>query len=117
MKKDDLRTSDYIEHILTAIERVREYTASVSLESFQATPMIIDAVVRNLEIVGEAARNIMLDDPGFIDSHPEIPWQEMYGTRNRISHGYFANNTEVVWRTIQHDLPDLERQLLSLKAR
>ncbi|QBQ98152.1 DUF86 domain-containing protein [Paraburkholderia pallida] len=115
MKKGDLRTRDYIEHILTAIERIRDYTASVTLETFQTTPMVIDAVVRNLEIIGEAARNVIQDDPTFIAAHPEIPWQAMYATRNRVSHGYFDIDTRTVWVTVQNDLPELERALLPLK--
>jgi uncharacterized protein with HEPN domain len=112
MRKKDLRTVDYIDHMLEAIRRILEYTAPLSKAQFETTPIAIDAVVRNLEVIGEAARNVMLDDPDFVAAHPEIPW---YGTRNRISHGYYAINTDVIWQTIQHDLRELQTALLQLK--
>jgi uncharacterized protein with HEPN domain len=115
MKKSDLRTKDYIEHMLEAIGRIREYVAPLSLDTFESTQMVVDAVVRNIEIIGEAAHNVMLDDPAFVAAHPGIPWQDIYAMRNRVSHGYFAINTHVVWVTIQRDLPKLERDLLHLQ--
>jgi uncharacterized protein with HEPN domain len=114
MKKSDLRTADYIEHMLEAIGRIREYVAPLSLETFESTRMAVDAVIRNLEIIGEAAHNVMLDDPAFVTAHPEIPWQDVYAMRNRVSHGYFSINLKVVWVTIQRDLPELERKLVDL---
>ena len=73
MRKKDLRTPDYLRHILDAIERIRTYTEPLSHESFAATPMAVDAVVRNIEIIGEAAHNITQGDPEFAAAHPEIP--------------------------------------------
>lgn len=115
MKKGDLRTPDYIEHMLEAIGQIREYVAPLSAESFESTRMAVDAVVRNLEIIGEAARNVMLGDPAFVAGHPEIPWESMYSMRNRISHGYFAVNATTIWVTVERDLPALERELIRLK--
>jgi uncharacterized protein with HEPN domain len=77
--------------------------------------MAVDAVIRNLEVIGEAAHNVMLDDPAFVAAHPEVPWQDIYAMRNRVSHGYFAINHKLVWVTIHRDLPDLEQQLAGLK--
>ena len=114
MKKNELRTPHYLQHILTAIARIRAYTAPLSIETFEATPMAVDAVVRNFEIIGQAARNIMRGDPGFAAAHPEIPWDVMYGMRNQVSHAYFAVDLGVVWHTAQNDLPELENKLLSL---
>lgn len=115
MRKKDLRTPDYLRHILDAIERIRSYTEPLSREGFEATPMAVDAVVRNIEIIGEAGRNITQCDPDFAAAHPEIPWEAMYGMRNQVSHGYFAVDIDIVWSTIQTYLPDLERKLLKLK--
>ncbi|WP_322042941.1 DUF86 domain-containing protein [Paraburkholderia sp. J67] len=109
--KGELRTPHFIEHMLTAIARIREYTAPLSVQSFKATPMAIDAVVRNFEIIGEASRNIMRVDPDFVARHGDIPWQDMYGMRNQMSHAYFAVDLDLVWQTIQRDLPELERAL------
>lgn len=117
MKKGGLRTADYIQHMLDAIGRIREYTAALSQEAFEATPMAVDAVVRNLEIIGEAAHNVMRDDPAFAAAHAQVPWETMYAMRNRISHGYFAVDAGVVWSTVQRDLPELQRELTSLAAR
>lgn len=78
--------------------------------------MVIDAVVRNLEIIGEAAHNLVVHDPAFAAAHPEIPWESMYSMRNRISHSYFAINTNTIWVTVQRDLPALEHDLLYLRS-
>ncbi|POR55757.1 uncharacterized protein with HEPN domain [Paraburkholderia eburnea] len=117
MRKEDLRTPDYLQHMLDAAERIRSYLAPLSQESFEATPMAIDAVARNLEIIGEAARNIMRGDPAFTSTHPEIPWEAMYGMRNRISHAYFSVDTSIVWSTAQTWVPDLVRKLLPLTSK
>ncbi|CAG9214875.1 conserved hypothetical protein [Paraburkholderia tropica] len=116
MRKENLRTPDYLQHMLDAVDRIRSYVAPLSQESFEAAPMAIDAVVRNLEIIGEAARNIMRGDPAFASAHPEIPWEAVYGMRNRVSHAYFSVDTSIVWSTVQTWVPDLERKLLKLKV-
>ena len=116
MRKKDLRTPDYLRHILDAIERIRSYTGPLSRESFEATPMAIDAVVRNIEIMGEASHNITRGDPDFAAAHPEIPWEAIYRMRNQVSHGYFAVDIDIVWSTVQTYLPDLERKLSRLKS-
>ncbi len=116
MKKGDFRTADYIEHMLDAIGQVREYVAAHSFETFSSTRLYIDAVVRNIEIIGEAARNVMISDPAFVAAHPEIPWEGMYSMRNRLSHGYFFVNVETIWVTAQRDLPELGHKLRSLAS-
>jgi uncharacterized protein with HEPN domain len=103
--------------MLDAADRIRAYLAPLSQESFEATPMAVDAVVRNLEIIGEAARNIMRGDPAFAAAHPEIPWEAMYGMRNRISHAYFSVDTSIVWSTAHTWVPDLVHKLLQLTSR
>ncbi|WP_321947905.1 DUF86 domain-containing protein [Paraburkholderia sp. J10-1] len=114
MRKEDLRTPDYLAHILEAVERIGTYTAPLSQEDFEATPMAVDAVVRNLGIIGEAARNITRGDSAFAAAHPEIPWEAMYGMRNRVTHGYFSVDVAIVWSTVQIWIPDLKRKLLPL---
>lgn len=66
-------------------------------------------MIRNIEIMGEAARNIEQRHPDFAEQHPDIPWADMYFMRNRVSHGYFTVDLEIVWKTIQNDLPGLAR--------
>jgi uncharacterized protein with HEPN domain len=75
-----------------------------------------DAVIRNIEIIGEAAKNVERADPVFVADHPEIPWLVIYAMRNRLSHGYFEVDLDVIWQTIQTDLPRLEAQIRALKG-
>lgn len=111
MNKGCFRTPDYLDHILQAIGRIRRYTAAMSEEKFLASEMVQDAVVRNIEIIGEAARNIMRHHPEFASQHPEVPWSDVYLMRNQVSHGYFSVDLEIVWKTLQRDIPQLERQV------
>ena len=102
-----LRVPDYLSHILAAIERIERHTADVDELGFLNSELIQDAVIRNIEIIGEAANNIQRVDAAFAAAHGEIPWQVMYAMRNRLSHGYDQVDFEMVWRTIRNDLPDL----------
>lgn len=79
------------------------------------TPLIQDAVIRNVEVIGEAANNIQRVHPAFADQHPEIPWQLMYAMRNRLSHGYDAIDLDLVWRAISDNLPELYRLVKSVQ--
>jgi len=102
-----LRVPDYLGHILAAIERIKRHTAVVDEIGFLKSELIQDAVIRNIEIIGEAANNIQRVDAAFAAANDEIPWQVMYAMRNRLSHGYDQVDFEMVWRTICNDLPDL----------
>lgn len=115
MTREPLRVTDYLGHIIEAIERIGEYTADIDEVGFLDNKMIQDAVLRNIEIVGEAARNIERDAPEFAAQHPEIPWTVIYTMRNRIAHGYFKVDLEIVWRTIQRDLPELAKAIGDLR--
>jgi uncharacterized protein with HEPN domain len=74
---------------------------------FLSSELIQDAVIRNLEIIGEAANNVLREDASFATKHADIPWQVMYAMRNRLSHAYDKVDLEIVWKTIQRDLPEL----------
>lgn len=102
-----LRLLDYIGHILQAMERIDRYTADIDEVGFLKNEMIQDAVIRNIEIIGEASNNILRMAPEFATRHDDIPWLVMYTMRNRVSHGYDKVDLEIVWRTIQDDLPKL----------
>lgn len=108
-----LRVPDYLEHILQAIERIERHTADVDEMGFLASELIQDAVIRNLEVIGEAANNIQRVDAAFAMAHGEVPWQVMYAMRNRLSHGYDRVDFEIVWKTIHRDLPDLYKLVLA----
>lgn len=97
-----------VEHILTAIEKIERYTAGMTEESFQASEITIDAVIRNFQIIGEAARNV----PDEVQqAHPEVPWRLMQGMRHILVHAYDTVKLDIVWRTIQQDLPPLVEPL------
>jgi uncharacterized protein with HEPN domain len=75
-----------------------------------------DAVIRNIEIIGEASNNIQRVDPAFAAQHDDIPWLVMYTMRNLVSHGYDKVDLEIVWKTIQSDLPSLHAQISEVRA-
>jgi uncharacterized protein with HEPN domain len=102
-----LRVPDYLGHILEAIERIEEYVSDMDELAFLSSRLVQDAVIRNIEIIGEASNNIQRVDPVFAAQHAEIPWQVMYAMRNRVSHGYDQVDFDMVWKTICNDLPDL----------
>jgi uncharacterized protein with HEPN domain len=100
-KKDMLRIPDYLEHILEALNRIFDYIDEIDELSFVASPLIQDAVIRNLEIIGEASRNLLRFHTDFTEKYPEVPWEDMYWMRNRISHGYFSIDCNSSARTVK----------------
>ncbi len=114
MTQDSIRVADYLEHIAQAIQRIKRYTDDMPEVAFLENELVQDAVIRNIEIIGEAARNIERNDPVFAAQHAEIPWEVIYAMRNRVAHGYFKVDLEIVWKTIQADLPALGWQISKL---
>jgi len=92
-------------HIRDAIETIEEYIEGVAYEQFVSNKMMIDAVVRELEIVGEASNNLSQQ---FQQDHADIQWRRMKDMRNFLIHEYFGVNTKVVWDTCKHDVPALK---------
>jgi uncharacterized protein with HEPN domain len=88
-----------------AIEKIERYLAATDYETFAGDDMKIDAVVRELEIIGEAAKNL---SASFTDEHPDIPWRRIKAMRNVLIHQYFGVNLKVVWDTCQSNLPQLK---------
>lgn len=115
MKKDELRVPDYLGHIIEAVERINTYTEDMDEVGFLQNQLVQDAVIRNIEIIGEAARNIEKHHPEFAGQHPDVPWEDVYLMRNRVSHGYFSVDLEVVWKTVQRDVPELGQQIRQLQ--
>ena len=94
----------YLYDILESIEKIQQYTANLTFEDFVANNMAVDAVVRNFEIIGEAASHI----PDNIQSkYSEVPWFEMKGMRNIMVHEYFRVDLKIVWMTARVSLPAL----------
>jgi uncharacterized protein with HEPN domain len=113
-KSDLLRIPDYLGHILEAIERIDRYLADTDEAAFLNDQKTQDAVVRNFEILGEAAHNIESHHSAFAAAHPDIPWAVIYAMRNRVAHGYFKVDYSMIWKTIHTELPDLYAQIKQL---
>ena len=109
-----LRLADYVQHILQAIGNIQDYTAGMDLAAFMADRKTSDAVIRNLEVIGEASNNIAKNHADFAALHSEVPWGFAYEMRNALAHGYFTVDLAIVWQTIQNDLPALQRQVSAL---
>ncbi len=101
----------YLQDIIECISKISKYTGKLTFVDFAKTPIIIDAVIRNLEIIGEAAKNIPQE---YKSAHKEIPWRKMIDMRNKVVHEYFGVDTEILWATIKKDLPTLKRQIKAL---
>jgi len=106
------RLQGYLEHIAEAIERATGYLQPLQdLEALQENQQIQDAVVRNIEIIGEAVNKIYNLAPEFVNRHPELPWARMRGMRNVVIHEYFFVDLKIVWTTVKDDLPRLKQQI------
>jgi uncharacterized protein with HEPN domain len=101
----------YLDDILSSIIAIEEFTKGMTFEDFQNDRKTVDAVIRNLEIIGEAANNIPQE---LKNSYSIIPWRDMISMRNKIMHEYFGVDTEIMWKTIQEDLPSLKTKIESL---
>jgi len=102
MQRDD----SYLVDILTAIHRIETFIHNVDFNQFLENPEKCWAIVSQIAIIGEAANHLT---GKFKHSHPEIPWQEITGMRNRVIHGYDQINWQLIWETIQRDLPPLKK--------
>jgi len=104
--------NEFIRHILIGIEKIERHTQGLDLQGFLANDLIQDAVIRNLEVIGEASKNIMKHYSEFSTSQPEIQLSAAYQMRNAVSHGYFAVDLNIVWTTVERSIPELKTQLL-----
>ncbi|MBI5221030.1 MAG: DUF86 domain-containing protein [Candidatus Liptonbacteria bacterium] len=98
----------YLVDIKTALENVEQYTAGLPMADFIGDQKTVDAVVRNLEIMGEAAANLTEDER---EKYPAVPWGKIIGMRNKVIHEYFGVDTEILWQTIKEDLPKLKEEI------
>lgn len=98
------RDEAYLLDILIAARRAVRFLEGMTWEAFEQSELHQNAVMRPLEIIGEAARRVSQDTR---DAHPDIPWDQMIGMRNRLIHEYFRVNLTTVWETVQDDLPPL----------
>jgi uncharacterized protein with HEPN domain len=108
------RLADYLNHMRQAITDAQLFTEGMAQADFEQDKRTQQAVVMSLIVLGEAATKVMDQYPAFAERHKQIPWRSMRGMRNRIAHGYFDINLEVVWDTVQTALPILKNQLNAL---
>jgi uncharacterized protein with HEPN domain len=87
----------------------------MNLAGFIADRKTCDAVIRNLEVIGEACNNIAKNHPDFAAQHAVVPWGFAYEMRNALAHGYFTIDLAIVWQTIQNNLPSLQKQVSTIR--
>lgn len=109
MKKDP---KIFLEHILDCISDIEDYTSKQTRISFSKNKMMQDAVIRKIEIIGEAVKNLPLN---FRKKYSKIEWKQIAGMRDILIHEYFGVNQNLVWNTVIKDLPKLKHQILNLK--
>ena len=101
----------FLEDMLLALERIQEYIKDYDFISFKQDYKTVDAVVRNFEIIGEAAKNLPVEVK---EKYNQLPWEEMYRMRNKISHEYFGINYEILWQIATNEVPENYKELVNI---
>ena len=109
------RLPDYVDHIEQAAADVCSFVQGLAKDDFLADKRTQQAVIMSLMIIGEAATKAMEGYAAFTQAHPEVPWRNMRGMRNRMAHGYFDIDLHVVWETTQEWVPELLKQLPAVR--
>ncbi|MFT5369919.1 MAG: hypothetical protein ACI8V2_004898 [Candidatus Latescibacterota bacterium] len=108
MNRDE---SVYLQHILDAINWIEDYLTDITEEIFHQQHLVQDGVIRQLEIIGEAVKNL---SPELREVNPHIPWQDIAGTRDKLIHNYFGVDIEKVWLMTQDDIPPLKLDIIDI---
>lgn len=98
----------FLEHIEESIEEIENYTKNFSAKKFRGDIKTQDAVIRRIEIIGEAVKNLPSD---FKRKNPQVEWQEIAGMRNKLIHEYFGVDIDLVWEVVKKDIPKLKKQI------
>ncbi len=98
----------FLKHMRDAMDDLEEYTQSLSQKKFSDSKMVQDAVIRKIEIIGEAVKNINVK---FQNQYQEIPWKDIAGMRDKLIHHYFGIRLERVWNVVKEDVPSLKKQI------
>lgn len=104
MKTEKRDSADFLRDIIDSIDKIERFTKGFDFEEFAEDEKTVYAVIRALEIIGEATKNL---PESLKKDYPEVPWKKMTGTRDKVIHGYFGIDTEVVWSTIKEDIPSV----------
>lgn len=102
---------EFLCDIREAIQRISTYLAGIDYETFAKDTKTQDAVIRNMQILGEAAKNLSED---FRAAHPDVPWKSMAGTRDRLIHHYFGVNLDIVWQIVSTELSKVNEKILNI---
>lgn len=120
MSRHPDRAKGYMEDLLNACDRIAQYNVGKTHESFLVDVLVQDATVRNLEILGEASRQLRDVLPDAYERFPLIPFTRMYALRNNLAHGYLTVNMDIVWNVVEVEIPKLrpllEQTLLNWPA-
>ena len=109
MRRRDYR--DYLQDIIDSINDIEDFTKNMSFEDFAIDKKTINAVIRSLEVIGEATKSI---PKSFRDRYPFIPWRKMAGMRDKMIHEYFGVDVRILWETIKRDIPPLKPLIWSV---
>ncbi len=104
----------FVEHILENIEDIDSFMKGISKGEFESNKEKLNAVVRSVEIIGEAAKNL---PKSFRDQHSKTPWKKIIGTRDLLIHRYFGIDVDILWAILKDDLPKLKRQMQNIKRK
>lgn len=111
-RRPALEVVDYLDHILQAAERaIASISGVADRAAFEDRWLEQEAAIRLITVIGEASAQLLRAEPGFVAGHPEVPWEKMTTMRNRVVHGYFEVDLDIVWTTIKQDLPKLVERI------
>lgn len=103
----------YFEDILLAIKKIEKYSNDLTFSKFSKDEKTIDAIIRNFEVLGEAVNNLSDE---IKNKNTDLPWKKIVSMRNKIIHEYFGVDLEILWQTIQEDLPEFKKQIISISS-
>ena len=110
MRDRDIR--DYLQDIIEAITDIEDFVANMTYEEFIKDKKTLNAVIRSIEIIGEASKQL----PNTLKAkYAELPWKEITGMRDKLIHAYFGMDTETIWETIKHNIPGLKGSIQKIK--
>jgi uncharacterized protein with HEPN domain len=92
----------FLRHILDEMLFLHEYSSGITFDDLVGDEVLKRSFLRSIEVIGEAAKNIPLD---YREKHPELPWKDMAGMRDRLIHAYFSVDWEIVWNVVKHEIP------------